>query len=718
MENPTAATGILSGVSCIAAIANFHGLDVPESQVAHLAGMQPAAASPRQLARLAEKVGLTAKPCKLSWERLGRLGPVWPAILVLSNGESLILSGLKDTDGKPEIVVRDPRVPQAGFQFWGRAQTLQKWDGDLVLLKRDYKLADANQPFSLRWFVPKFLQERRALVDVVAASLVMQLLSLATPLFLQIVIDRVVTYRSEATLIVLVVGVTAAIGFEGILTFVRSYLLLHMTSKVDLRLTSQIFGKLLSLPMDFFERNLAGVLIKHVQQDQQIREFLSGRLLLSLLDASALLVFIPILCLYSIILTIVVMICALLLAGIIAGLAIPFRRRLNMLYRAEADRQAALVEAIHGINTVKSLGLEPKQAQVWDRRAADVIERRIQVGVIGASARAVSGSIQKVMLVAVITVGVSLILGGELTVGALVAFQIIAARVTNPLVQIAGLINEFQETALSVEMLGNVMNATSEPGIGRGLRAPIRGGVNFEEVSFSYPNTTMPALDRVSFSIEPGQVVGVVGRSGSGKSTLLRLIQGLYPVQQGFVRIDGHDMRELDKIRLRSQIGVVLQDSFLFRGTVRDNIASGLPGASFEDIVWSAQQAGAVEFIERLADGYDTILEEGGVNLSGGQKQRIAIARALLRRPRIMIFDEATSALDPESEVIIQDNLSRIVAGRTAIIVSHRLSSIRDCHKILVLEKGRVIGFDAHDALINSCEQYRRLWEKQTKSFR
>ena len=226
------------------------------------------------------------------------------------------------------------------------------------------------------------------------------------------------------------------------------------------------------------------------------------------------------------------------------------------------------------------------------------------------------------------------------------------------------------------------------------------------------------ALADVSLAVEPSETVAVIGRSGSGKSTLVRLVQGLYASQRGLVRIDDHDIREMDKVHLRRHMGVVLQDSFLFRGTIKDNIASGKSGATFEEIVWAARQAGAEEFVERMPQGYDTVLEEGGVNLSGGQKQRLSIARALVRRPSILLLDEATSALDPESEVIIQDNMAKIVEGRTTLIVSHRLSSLRDCHMIIVLDKGQIVGNGPHDSLMESCLMYRRLWDKQSRSFR
>jgi ATP-binding cassette subfamily B protein len=267
-------------------------------------------------------------------------------------------------------------------------------------------------------------------------------------------------------------------------------------------------------------------------------------------------------------------------------------------------------------------------------------------------------------------------------------------------------------------MLGNIMNAPSEPGMSRGLRPAIRGKVSFEDVSFSYNSSPVPALDRVGFSIEAGQVIGIVGRSGSGKSTVMRLLQGLYPAQRGLIRIDDYDIRELDKVHLRSHMAVVLPESFLFRGTIRDNIAAGKQSASFEEVAWAARQAGAEEFIERLPQGYDTPLEEGGANLSSGQRQRLAIARALVRRPTVLLLDEATSALDPESEMIVQDNMAKIVEGKTTIIVSHRLSSLRNCDNIIVFDKGQIVGTGPHDNLVSNCLTYRSLWEKQSRSFR
>jgi ATP-binding cassette subfamily B protein len=709
----------LSGLACLAAIARFRGLDLSEAYLLQIAAPGPdGLVSAARLAQVARKAGLTAKLVRLPWRRLSRLGQALPAILTLRNGESVILSGIREAEGQMEVVVRDLRAPEQGFQFLGRARLEEIWDGQVILIKRTFSLADTSQPFSLKWFIPEFLRQRRAFSDVVVAALTLHVLALATPIFFQLMIDRVVVHRVEATMAVLIIGVALAVVFEAALNYARSLLLLYATSKIDIRLSTTIFLKLISLPVDFFERNLAGVISKHMQQDQRIREFLSGRLLLTLLDATALFVFLPILLFYSVPLTMVVLFCASLIAAIIGTLAPGFRKRLTELYRAEGERQALLIEAIHGINTVKSLGLEPRQARSWDQSSAHAIQRRIEVGRISAVARTASQAIEKAMMVAVIWVGVSSIFSGTLTVGALVAFQILAGRVTGPLVQITSLINEFQEVALSVRMLGNIMNAPSEPGMSRGLRPVIRGKVSFEDVSFNYGASPVPALDRIGFTVEAGQVVGIVGRSGSGKSTLMRLLQGLYPAQRGLIRIDDYDIKELDKVHLRSHMAVVLPESFLFRGTIRDNIAAGRSAASFEEIAWAARQAGAEEFVERLPQGYDTPLEEGGSNLSSGQRQRLAIARALVRRPTLLLLDEATSALDSESEMIVQDNMARIVEGKTTIIVSHRLSALRNCSTILVFDKGQIVGNGPHDNLLQTCLTYRMLWDKQSKSFR
>jgi ATP-binding cassette subfamily B protein len=328
----------------------------------------------------------------------------------------------------------------------------------------------------------------------------------------------------------------------------------------------------------------------------------------------------------------------------------------------------------------------------------------------------VTGVLEKLMSVSIIGFGALIVFNGDMSIGALVAFNMLAGRVAGPLVQMVTMAHEYQEVALAVQMMGEVMNQKPERDSTRdGLRPDLGGLIEFENVSFRYGNEGPAALDNVSFTIPAGTVFGIVGRSGSGKTTLTRLIQGLYPIQQGLVRIDGFDARELDLVHLRRSIGVVLQDNFLFRGTVRENIACVKRDASFEEVAQAARTAGATEFIERLPRGFDTMLEENGDNLSGGQKQRLAIARALISNPRLLIFDEATSALDPESEAIIRRNLRQIGQGRTVIIVSHRLSMLTDVNATLVIDRGRIVDIGRHDELLSRCTTYRHLWNQQTR---
>ena len=595
-------------------------------------------------------------------------------------------------------------------------QLCARWQGDAILIKRENMSTEGRKTFGIRWFVPELLRQWRLFTDVAICALLLYALGLALPIFFQLVIDKVLVHESFTTLYVLAAGAAAALVFDAIFSFLRRYLLLYATNKVDIRVATKTFGHLFGLPVTFFEHISAGVLVKHMQQAGRIREFLTGRLFLTTLDALSLFVFIPVLALYSLKLTCVVLAFTVVIGVVVALLMGPFRRRLYDLYQAEGARQALLVETVHGMRTVKSLAMEPLQGKTWDDRCAQAVSMRFGVEKISATAQAVTGFLEKMMTLGIIGLGALDVFSGELTIGALVAFNMLAGRVSGPLVQLVTMVHEYQEVALAVKMLGEVMNQKPEKDGNRdGLRPDLIGKIEFENVSFRYGAEGAPALDDVSFSIAPGLVFGIVGRSGSGKTTLTRLISGMYPVQQGLLRIDGYDSRELELEHLRRNLGIVLQDSFLFKGTVRENIACVKRDATFAEIVRAAQLAGADEFIERLPRGFDTMIEENGSNLSGGQKQRLAIARALITDPRILILDEATSSLDSESEMIIRRNLRRIAEGRTVIIVSHRLSMLADAHEILVIDRGQIVDVDRHDRLLSKCTIYRHLWNQQTK---
>ncbi len=636
----------------------------------------------------------------------------------LDNDNWVVLLGVaaaQEGEESEAILLRDPLAEGGQTLRVPRERFCARWKGDALLVGRAAP-AQEEPRFGFGWFLPELFRERRLFGEVALAALFLCLLGLAVPVFFQIVIDKVLVHRSYATLQVLLVGVMLALVFDAVFAFLRRYLLIYATNRVDIRIATRTFAHLLRLPIDFFERMPAGVVVRHLQQASRVREFLTGRMFLTLLDSMTLLVFLPILFLYSAKLALVVLGFAMIAALVIACLSGPFRRRLAALHRAEGERQALLVESVHGMRTLKSLAMEPRQRQSWDTSSAGAVRMRHEVEKVSAIAQSMTGLLEKTMMVAIVGFGALLVFDGQMSIGALVAFNMLAGRVSGPLLQLVGMAHEYQDVAMSVRMLGQVMGAEPErAGRGQGIMPPIEGAIACEGLTFHYPGTAAPALEDVSFQVPVGGVLGIVGRSGSGKSTLTRLLQGLYTAEEGVLRVDGHDVREFDLAHLRHATGVVLQENFLFRGTVRQNIAAPRPDARPEEIAEAARLAGADEFIERLPRGFDTEIEEGGQNLSGGQRQRLAIARALITQPRILILDEATSALDPESEAIIRRNLRRIAEGRTVIIVSHRLATLVDAHAILVLERGRVVDIGSHGDLLQRCANYRTLWNQQMR---
>jgi ATP-binding cassette subfamily B protein len=712
-------TALPSGLHCLVAIARHHGLSTSVEQIRR--GHLPVSGEREEpipaLLGAALSLGLKARRAKVSWDELVDLRETLPAIALLKNGNFVVVAGFRDMESQPAIGVLDPLAQPSDKVFLvDRPRFEEAWGGEVILLKRVFPLLDERQPFGLRWFLPEMFRQRVFLRDVAVSALILHVLALAVPIFMQLVIDKVIAHQGYSTLYVLSGGVMLALVFEAVFSFLRQYFLLHATNRIDIRLAQKTFSHLLRLPITYFETGTAGVITRHMQQAEKIRQFLTGRLFSTMLDASVLVIFLPVLFFYSVKLAVIVLVFAALIAGVVFTLIPAFRSRLQALYNAEAERQAMLVETIQGMRTVKSLAVEPQRRRDWEGRSARAVDMHFRVGKISMSAHTAMTFLERLMLVTVIAVGAHSVFDQTLTVGALIAFQMLSGRVVSPLVQIVALVHEYQETALSVRMLGEIMNRPVE-GLREsgGLEPQVMGRIEFEGVTFRYAPNAPPALDRLTFTLPAGKVVGVVGRSGSGKTTLTRLIQGLYPVQEGVIRFDGVDIREIDLAHLRQNIGVVLQDNFLFRGTVRDNLAITKPSASFEEIVAAARVAGAEEFIERLPQGYDTLLEENGANLSGGQKQRLAIARALLPRPRILILDEAASSLDPESEAIFLNNLGQMVAGRTVIIVSHRLSTLTTADAIMVLNRGQIVDAGRHDELIQRCQIYAHLWQQQTR---
>jgi len=702
-------------VQCLSAIAQHHGLAVNPERLIHDYALGDAEPEESLILRMATEIGLKAKADRQTWDGIFSQGGVFPILALLKDGKSVILVGLRTEEETKKVAILDPGADMGDIKQYDQAAFEALWDGHVVFLKRVHALTDLNQPFSLRWFVPEILKQKSAFRDIAIAAMAMNILALASPMFFQAVIDKVLVHQTSTTLWVLTGGVILALLFDAGFGYLRQFMLLAATNKIDMQLTRRVFGKLLSLPIDYFEMASAGVITRHMQQLESIRNFLTGRLFFTVLDTGSLIIFFPLLFAYSFKLALIVLGFTGLIAAIIAGLLPTYRRRLDALYSAEGKRQSLLVETIHGMRTVKALAIEPMQRRLWDQYSAEAITTHFRLGQLTISGGTITDLLGKLMPIIIILIGTQDVFDQTMTVGVLIAFQMLSGRVVGPLIQLVSLINEYQQTALSVRMLGEVMNRPSEgKGGAAGLRPQLNGEITFDNVTFRYPGSSNTALDGAKFTIQPGSVIGIVGRSGSGKTTLTKLIQGLYPVQEGIIRFDGIDAREIDLAHLRRQVGVVLQENFLFRGSVRDNIAMTKPDASFDEIVAATRAAGADEFIERLPQGYDTILEENASNLSGGQKQRLSIARSLLAKPRVLILDEAASALDPESEAIFINNLSQIAIGKTVIMISHRLSTLVDSDAILVMQRGRLADCGRHEELLDRCETYQQLWNQQT----
>ncbi len=651
-----------------------------------------------------------------SWTTAAELGTAYPAMLPMRDGRWVILVLVMVKPEGAMAAILDPTAEAEGVKLIGQAQFLAEWTGRILLVQPAAVQTAEAKPFGLSWFMPALAAQKSLLGGVVAAGLAGNLIAFSLPLMFQAIVDRVIAHQAWNTLATVVSIFVVLALFDAGFSYVRQRLMMMAGGKVDAIVGGHTFAHLLSLPLATFETVPAGVMARHIQQTEKIRAFLTGRLFQTGLDAAFLPLLLLILAFLSPGLTLVVLGFALAIAGCIALLLPFFRTRLNALYTAEGERQAHLVETLHNMRAVKSLVLEPARRRVWEDSLALSLRRQWDVGAMGAFAGAVTGLLEKLMQISVVGFGAALVLQGQMSVGALVAFLMLSGKVSGPLVQIVGLINEYQEAALSVRMLAGVMDARPERGLHtRPAKHAITGRLSFDQVSFTFPGALHPALDRLTFEVNAGQVIGVVGRSGSGKTTLTRLIQGIEVPQSGLIQVDGVDLRQIDLDHLRQHIGVVLQENLLFRGTIRDNIAMARPGASPEEVGLAARLAGADDFIRRLPKGYDTTVEEGGSNLSGGQRQRVAIARALMGAPKVLIFDEATSALDPESEALVNRNLHAIAKGRTLIIVSHRLSTLVKSDAILVLDQGRVVDLAPHKVLLDRCAIYRHLWQQQTE---
>lgn len=684
-------------------LSRFFGVPADEAELRHQFTDSGRVFGSVEILRAAKKLGFRAKDTKSSWDRLCRT-PL-PAIARMNDGTFVIVA--KADTGK--LLIQNPAVKRPVTLT--RDEFEKAWSGKLILIAKRAIAGEADGKFGFSWFIPFIIKYRKLLGEVMLASFVMQLFALLTPLFFQVVIDKVLVHKGLTTLHVLTIGMLALTFFDITLGGLRAYLFSHTSCRIDVTLGAQLFDHMLRLPIAYFEARRAGDTVARVRELETIRRFLTGSTITAVLDLFFALVFLALMFFYSPTLTLVVFLTLPVYAALSLGVTPVIRARLNEKFNRGAENQAFLVESINGIETVKSLAVEPSFQRKWEEQLAAYVRAGFRADNLGNVASQTASFIDRICTIAIVWFGARLVLAGELSIGQLVAFNMLSGRVSGPVLRIVRLWQDFQQTGISVKRLGDVLNTPAEPefGGGRAMPSGMNGNVVFDSVIFRYRHDGPAILRNVSFDISAGEVIGIVGRSGSGKSTVAKLLQRLYVPEGGRILIDGLDVSHMQPAWLRRQTGVVLQENFLFNSTVRDNIALADPGVPMERVIHAAKLAGAHDFISELPTGYDTMVGEHGSSLSGGQRQRIAIARALITNPRILIFDEATSALDYESESIIQRNMKEICRGRTVFIIAHRLSTVRGADRIFVIDRGTIVEEGAHSELVETGGYYARL---------
>jgi ATP-binding cassette subfamily B protein len=717
-QAPSVSEASPTWLRCLAIVGRSHGLNLTVPQLLKDNLLSGESVTAQDMIGCARKAGLKARLIKLDWDDLKHLNKALPVIVKLKTGGAMVLTDVVHLGPRPYVTLRDPDAEEGSATAIDRMRLEDIWTGEIVLIRRDYKLADEEKPFGWPLVVGLFLREKRILRDLVFGALALSMLALTPMIFWRILTGSVLEHRSFNTFTVLCVGVSVLFIVEGLLLYLRQYLLQIVTARVDTRMAEYIFDRLLDLQIDYFERNPVGAIAHDIREADKIRRFINDQGFGTLLDSLALFILLPVMFAFSPLLTFIVLGLSGVMVLFLIFMLPSIRRATASVIAAEVAKGTFLYQNLAGIRTVKSLALESRQRAMWDVLIVRVTDALFHAGHISGVIQAVIRPFSQFSMSGSLAVGVYMAMTSTnpIAVGDLFAFMILIGRVQGPLLQMAGLITQYDEARAAVAVVSNLMGQPREEGLGgHGVRTPLEGHVEFSRVRFKYAGSTNYALDGVSFEVPVGWTLGVVGRSGSGKTTVTRLLQRLHSDYEGLIKLDGVDVREYDVAHLRRNLGVVLQENFLFSGTIRENITAAKPHATFEEMVRAARLAGAEEFIDRLPRGYETYIYEGSPNLSGGQRQRLAIARALIVDPRILILDEATSALDPDSEAIVNENIRRIAQGRTVIVISHRLSSLVKSDSILVLERGKFEAIGTHEELLENCEIYRGLWLQQNR---
>ncbi|MFB2767971.1 peptidase domain-containing ABC transporter [Pelatocladus sp. BLCC-F211] len=697
------------GAACLVMIGSYWGKHFSVNRLRDMTNVSRSGASLRAIATTAESLGFVTRPVKASFDKLAEQ-PL-PAIIHWEGKHFIVVYEIT----KKHVIVGDPAIGQRTLTF---KEFEKGWTGYALLLQPTALLKDAQDKTTSLWkFFELVKPHHKVLLEIFFASVLIQLFGLVTPVFTQLLLDRVLVQRSFTTLNAIALGMIIFGLFRVIMNGVRQYLLDHTANRVSVALLVGFIKHTFRLPLSYFESRYVGDIVSRVQENEKIQRFLTGQTLSILLDLLTLVIYLGMMFWYSWRMALFVLFTVppfFILA--LASTSI-LRRISREIFNAGAEENSYLIESLTGIRTVRSLSIEQTVRWHWEELLNKLIKKGFNAQIISNRLTVITGVIETFVNTSLLWYGASLVINQELTIGQLVAFNMLVGNVISPFQRLSLLWNQLQEIVISTERINDVLEAEPEEDLQHKLRkalGSLRGHIRFQNVTFRYhPENDTNVLENINFEIQPEQMVAVVGRSGSGKTTLSKLILGLYPPSDGKVFIDGQDVNHISLRSLRSQVGVVDQDSFLFGGTIRENIAIAHPDASLEEITQAAHMAGADEFIQQLPLGYETQIGEGGGMLSGGQRQRLAIARALLGNPRLLLLDEATSHLDSESERIIQNNLKTILKERTSVIIAHRLSTVRNADLILVLDRGLLVESGTHNELIAKKGHYYYLNQQQ-----